>query len=85
MHIAQPLVVAWFLRRWKRMLAVLAAYDVLLLAAIVLLEWHYVVDIIAGVLVACVAIAVVDGGELWSWIRSRPATVWVGKNGLSLE
>ncbi len=85
MHIAQPLVVVWFLRRWKRILAVLAAYDVLLLAAIVLLEWHYVVDIIAGVLVAGLAIAVVDGGELWSWIRSRPASVLVEENGSSPE
>lgn len=64
MHIAQPLVVMWFLRRWKRMLAVLAGYDVLLLVAIVLLEWHYVVDILGGVLVAGCAIAAVDGREL---------------------
>jgi len=64
MHIAQPLVVLWFLRKWKRMTAVLAAYDVLLVAAIVLLEWHYVVDILAGVVVAGLAIAAVDGREL---------------------
>jgi len=64
MHIAQPLVVMWFLRRWKRMVIALATYDVLLLAAIVVLEWHYVVDILAGVLVAGCAIAVVDRLEL---------------------
>jgi hypothetical protein len=64
MHIAQPLVVMWFLRRWRRMLAVLAIYDVLLLGAIVLLEWHYVVDIFGGVVVAGIAIAAVDGREL---------------------
>jgi len=79
MHIAQPLVVLWFLRRWKRILAVLAAYDGLLLAAIVLLEWHYVVDIIAGVVVAGLAIAIVDGGELWCYIRSTTAIVWMTK------
>ncbi|MGH9498325.1 MAG: phosphatase PAP2 family protein [Terriglobales bacterium] len=61
MHIAQPLVVMWFLRPWRRVLAALAAYDLLLLVAIVLLEWHYVVDIFAGVLVAGVAILVIDG------------------------
>jgi len=65
MHIAQPLVVMWFLRGWKRMTAALAIYDVLLLVAIVLLEWHYVVDILAGVLVAGFAIAAVNGRELW--------------------
>jgi len=64
MHIAQPLVVLWFLRRWKRITAALAAYDLLLLAAIVLLEWHYVVDILAGVLVAGFAIAAVNTREL---------------------
>jgi len=83
MHIAQPLVVMWFLRRWKRILAVLAAYDMLLLVAIVLLEWHYAVDIIAGVLVAGLAVAIVDGGELWYCIRSRPAAVWMAENGPS--
>ncbi len=57
MHIAQPLIVMWFLRRWKRMVLVLAAYDVLLLAAILFLEWHYVVDILGGMLVAAAAIA----------------------------
>jgi hypothetical protein len=64
MHIAQPLIVMWFLRPWKRVLAALAIYDLLLLAAIVLLEWHYLVDIFAGALVAALAIAAVDGREM---------------------
>ena len=34
------------------MVAVLAAYNVGLVIAIVLLEWHYIVDIFAGVVVA---------------------------------
>jgi PAP2 superfamily len=58
MHIAQPLIVMWFLRRWRRMLLVLAGYDLLLIVAILLLEWHYFVDILAGALVAAVAIAI---------------------------
>jgi hypothetical protein len=61
MHIAQPLIAMWFLRRWRRMIIVLAAYDVFLLVAIVLLEWHYIVDVFAGILVAGGAIAMVDG------------------------
>jgi len=63
MHIVQPLIVLWFLRRWRRMLAVLAAYDVLLVIAVLLLEQHYVIDFIVGVLVAAVAI-LISGGTL---------------------
>jgi PAP2 superfamily len=65
MHIVQPLIVMWFLRFSKRIVIILAAYDVLLIVAIVLLEWHYVVDVLAGVAVAVVAIALIDGQELW--------------------
>ena len=63
MHIAQPLVVIWFLRRWRRIVLVLAAYDVLLVAAILLLEQHYVVDVLGGIVVAGLAIAI-SGGPL---------------------
>jgi hypothetical protein len=56
LHIAQPIIVAWFLRRWKRMVIFLVAYDALLIPAILLLEWHYLVDIFGGVLVAALAI-----------------------------
>jgi len=61
MHIAQPLVVMWFLRPWRRMVIALAAYDFFLMAAVVFLEWHYVIDIIAGIVVAALAIAITDG------------------------
>ena len=61
MHIAQPLVVMWFVRRWRRILIALAAYDVLLVAAVVLLEWHYFVDIVAGIFVAALAITTTRG------------------------
>jgi hypothetical protein len=65
MHIVQPLIAMWFLRAWKRMILVLAAYNVTLVVAIVLLEWHYVVDVLAGVVIAVFAIAAADGSELW--------------------
>ena len=58
MHIAQPLIVLWFLRRWRRILAVLIVVDTILAAAIVLLEWHYVTDLLGGVAVAGIAIVV---------------------------
>jgi PAP2 superfamily len=72
MHIVQPLIALWFLRAWKRIVIFLAAYDLLLVAAILLLEWHYAVDILGGVLVALVAIASVDGREFWMWISRQP-------------
>jgi hypothetical protein len=56
MHIAQPLIVMWFLRRWKRITYALILYDVVLVPAILLLEWHYLVDVIGGILVAGAAI-----------------------------
>jgi len=61
MHIVQPLIVMWFVRRWKGMLIVLGCYDLLLLGSIFLLEWHYVVDILGGILVAVIAIYITDG------------------------
>ena len=59
MHIALPLIVLWFVRKWKRMVAVLLVYDVVLCAAILLLEQHFFMDLIGGVLAAAAAIALV--------------------------
>jgi PAP2 superfamily len=56
LHIAQPLIVLWFLRRWKRITIVLLLYDLILLPSILLLEWHYFVDVIGGLIVAAIAI-----------------------------
>jgi hypothetical protein len=52
MHIAQPLIVMWFLRRWKPMPLVLCANDALLIVAIFFLGWHYLVDLIGVLLLA---------------------------------
>jgi PAP2 superfamily len=68
MHIVQPIIVLWFLRRWKRMVIALAAYDLLLIVAVLMLEMHYVIDIIVGLLVAALAIALGGG----SWRRNNP-------------
>jgi PAP2 superfamily len=59
-HISAPLIVTWFLRRWKRILALLILYDVLLMIAIFLLEWHYVIDVIAGILLAGASIILIN-------------------------
>ena len=58
MHFGQTLIALWFLRRWKRLLILMIAFDVLLVPAILLLEMHYLVDLIAAVPVAALAIAI---------------------------
>jgi hypothetical protein len=75
MHIAQPLVVMWFLRRWKRITYVLILYDIILLPAILLLEWHYLADVVGGIFVAGAAIGLASirivGGSFAHRRRSR--------------
>ena len=60
MHIVQPLLVMWFLRRWKPFVVVLSLYNCILVASIVLLEWHYVVDLLGGVVVTLFSIWVIE-------------------------
>ena len=57
MHVALPLISIWFLREWRRVIMILAVFDMLLVASILLLEWHYIIDLFAGVLVAALAVA----------------------------
>ncbi|MGC1450463.1 MAG: phosphatase PAP2 family protein [Candidatus Sulfotelmatobacter sp.] len=61
MHIVQPIIVIWFLRRWKPMVVALALYALLIVAAVFLLEMHYVIDVIVGLFVAALAIAITGG------------------------
>lgn len=78
MHIVQPLIVLWFLRCFKRMAIALAAYDLLLVAAILMLEQHYVIDIIVGLPVAALAIAITSGpfrGNEAETCRAAPGTM----------
>lgn len=56
LHAADPIIVLWFFRKWKRITYCLIAHDILLIPSILLLEWHYAVDLIGGVLVAAIAI-----------------------------
>ena len=70
-HISAPLIVTWFLRRWKRILVFLLTYDVLLIASIILLEWHYVVDVLAGILITALSILIVNYCD--GLTKARPA------------
>jgi hypothetical protein len=56
MHVALPIIVIWSLRKWRKMAWMIAIFDIFLVASIVLLEWHYLVDLVAGVVVAGLAI-----------------------------
>jgi hypothetical protein len=56
LHIALPIIVLWFMRRWKPIVWCLVALDVVLVPAILVLEWHYVVDLLGGIVVAITAI-----------------------------
>lgn len=60
LHIAQPLIAAWFLRRWRAVSVIVFGYCLLLTPSILILRWHYVVDIIGGLVVAALAIAFVS-------------------------
>lgn len=55
MHVAQPLIAGWFLRRWRVVSLLVFGYCALLIPAILILQWHYFVDIVAGILVAAFA------------------------------
>jgi len=58
MHLVQTLIALWFLRRHKRMLIAMIVFDLLLVPAILLLEQHYLVDLIAALPVAALAVAI---------------------------
>jgi len=57
MHIAQPVILVWALRRWKRLRSILVVYDLLLIPAIVILGQHYIIDLPVGIAVALTSIA----------------------------
>ena len=64
MHIAQSLILLWFLKGWRRTRYVMWTYNIVLVAAIILLQWHYVVDILAGAVLAGFAVIIVDSEEV---------------------
>jgi hypothetical protein len=57
LHVAGPLIAFWFIRRFKwTARAYFAAYLLCLVPSVLLLEWHYVIDLVAGFALACFAI-----------------------------
>ena len=60
MHVVKPTLVWWYLRHKRRVAFLLGGYLVLLTISIVLLEWHYISDIVAGFVMAAAAIRISD-------------------------
>lgn len=75
LHITQPLIALWFLRKARGIVAFLAAYDLILIPAIILLQQHYLVDLIGGVIVAVLSVAAMDWDEARSMIGRTQAVV----------
>jgi len=71
LHSALPLIAIWFLRRWKRIQVISSTiYFVLLLPALVFLDWHYFVDIVGGWAVAILSIGITEA------ISMAPPVLW---------
>jgi hypothetical protein len=56
MHIAILAIVAVYLRRWKRIFWSLLLVDALVALTVILLEWHYAIDILGGLAVGGIAV-----------------------------
>ena len=57
LHVGMVMVAWWFLREWRIPKILSSLYLVLVVPCVLLVGWHYVVDVIGGVAVAAAAIA----------------------------
>jgi hypothetical protein len=65
LHVALPIIAIWFMRPFRRLQYVLAAaYLLLMLPAVMLLEWHYIIDFAGGFCAAALSI----------WLAERVST-----------
>lgn len=72
LHAADPIIVLWFMRKWKRIKYCLIVHDILLVPAILLLEWHYLVDLIGGAALAGIAIWLNNPREEQPVVEEQP-------------
>jgi len=56
MHIVQGIVTAAFLKPWRRLFRLAVIYNILLFVVIGLLGWHYLSDLLGGIIIAAVAL-----------------------------
>ena len=59
LHVALPVIAMWFLRRWRAVFWLLGLYSAVIAWAVIVLEWHYALDIPGGIAVAALALAIV--------------------------
>jgi len=58
MHLGLPVIAMWFMRRWRFAFWFLAAYICIVAFTVVILEWHYALDIPGGIAVGALALAI---------------------------
>jgi len=73
MHVALPVISAWFLRRWRLLAWVMAAYIPLVIFAIIVLEWHYAIDLVGGIGIGLLALWMVGPEE--NVLAEAPAVI----------
>jgi PAP2 superfamily len=57
LHVGMVVVAWWFLREWRIPKIIASLYLILVVPCVLLVGWHYVVDVIGGVAVAAASIA----------------------------
>jgi hypothetical protein len=57
LHLPLPLIVAWFLKDHPRAAVLVLIYSAAMSVAVLLLEWHYLIDMVGGLAVAALVIA----------------------------
>jgi hypothetical protein len=62
LHIALPVITMWLMRRWRKVFWILAVYNCIVVFAIVILEWHYAIDLVGGVAAGVLALAIMGWG-----------------------
>ena len=72
LHVGLPVIAMWFMRCWRPVFWFLAAYCCLIAATLVILEWHYALDIPGGIAVAALAVAMTGGREKRAGGNSAP-------------
>jgi len=63
LHVGMVVVAWWFLREWRVPKVVSSLYLILVVPCVLLVGWHYVVDVIGGVVVAAASIAIARIGS----------------------
>ena len=58
LHMGMVVVAWWFLREWRIPKIIASLYLILVVPCVLLVGWHYVVDVIGGVAVAAASIAI---------------------------